>query len=94
MMPGPWSGADDSAAGAEDHPARADSVRRPGSRPLADFFTGPLAIVVGVVTVVGLCGGLVLCASGGGLVGLMFLPAAVVAVVLLVRGAVELLTSD
>jgi hypothetical protein len=91
MMPGPWPSGDDTAA--DDYPERADGIRRPGSRPLADFLGVPLAIVIGIAMVVGLCAGLLLVTSWGGLLAAMLLLAAGATVALLVRGVVELVRS-
>lgn len=91
VMPGPWPSGDDSAA--DDYPARAGGVRRPGSRPLADFLGVPLSIVIGIAMVVVLCAGLLLFASVGGVLLAMLLLVAGVTVTLLVRGVVELVRS-
>ena len=91
VMPGPWSSGDESAA--DDYPERADGVRRPGSRPFADFLGVQLSIVIGIPMAVVLCAGLLLFASWGGLLFAMFLLAVGVTITLLVRGVVELVRS-
>lgn len=81
VMPGPWPTPTTT-------PERADSVRRPGSRPLADLFAVPLAIVL----VVALSADVPLLAWGG-LLAMMLVLKICFRVALLVRGLVELLKS-
>jgi hypothetical protein len=92
VMPAPWPSGDDSTAGADDYPGQPDGVRRPGSRPLADFLAVPVSIVIGPAMLVALCAGLPFLAWGG-LLAVMFLLGIGFAIALMVRGLVELLRS-
>ena len=51
VMPESNRSADDSTEDGDGYPGHEGPVRRPGSRPLADLFAGPTAVLAGIAVV-------------------------------------------